>query len=143
MHLAVTVWFQAQHGGLHEYVVSQVVAAIRNEWRVSVVCKDGEFLRERLSDFEINKVPVDFEDAESRDAASGHLTSADIIHAHPGPSREMALAAAALSGRPVVLTVHGQWTDSVHRYHDRLCRIICVSQAVADTVRGQQPTLEN
>ncbi|WP_192799606.1 glycosyltransferase family 4 protein [Brucella intermedia] len=134
--LIIPVFFFAQHGGLHEYVVATIEAALNSGWDVGIICRDGEFLNERLNGFPIEKFAIDYEDDNHRAHAIDYLTTADVIHAHPGASREIAVEASKRSGVPVVMTLHGRWTDAVYRYHKYLNKIICVSEAVSDLVKS-------
>jgi len=74
-----------------------------------------------------------------RAAARGHARDADLLHAHWLPT---GLVAASL-GKPFVLTVHGTDAElarrapSLARWVLRKARlVICVSNALADAVRG-------
>lgn len=134
--LIIPVFFFAQHGGLHEYVVATIEAALKGGWDVGIICRDGEFLNERLSGFPIEKFVIDYDDVSHRAHAIDYLTTADLIHTHPGASRAIAVEASKRAGTPVVMTLHGRWTDAVYRYHKNLSKIICVSEAVSDLVKS-------
>jgi len=99
-----------------------------------VLCPSGRFIEERLRPQGIETLAVDFQSASSIEQATRWLGRVDLIHAHPGPSRALALEAAAISGAPVVFTIHGAWFDGVQHYAQRLAAIVCVSEAVLDAV---------
>ncbi|MEJ5083863.1 glycosyltransferase family 4 protein [Ochrobactrum sp. MYb379] len=134
--LIISVFFHAQHGGLHEYVVASIEAALRDGWSVGIVCRDGEFISERIRGLNVEKMAINFEDGAECQRAIEYLSTADLIHTHPGKSREIALQASRISKAPVVMTLHGRWTDAVYSYYDELSCIICVSEAVADIVKN-------
>lgn len=132
--LAICLFFRAPLGGLQENVLATAIAAANAGWDVSVLCPAGRFIEEHLRPQGIETVAVDFQSASSMEQARTLLCSADLIHAHPGPSRTLALEAAAISGVPVVFTIHGAWFDGVQHYAQRLAAIVCVSPAVLEAV---------
>ena len=132
--LSVCLFFRAPLGGLQENVLATALAAANAGWDVSVLCPAGRFIEEHLRPQGIKTLAVDFQSASSIEQARTRLCSADLIHAHPGPSRTLALQAAAISGVPVVFTIHGAWFDGVQHYAQRLAAIVCVSPAVLEAV---------
>jgi|GEM_PF-5593234 len=133
-HLAICLFFRAPLGGLQANILATVEAAIHYGWDVSVFCPPGPFQDEYLKPRSIKTYTVDFQSSASIAEAAELISDADLIHAHPGPSRQLALKAAAINNVPVVFTIHGAWFDSVHQYANRLAAIICVSPAVFDAV---------
>jgi glycosyltransferase involved in cell wall biosynthesis len=131
-HLALCLFFRAPLGGLQENVLATAIAATDAGWDVSVLCPAGRFIDEYLRPQGIETLAVDFESSSSILQARAVLCRADVIHAHPGPSRTVALEAAAISGAPVVYTIHGAWFDSVQLYAQHLAAIVCVSPAVQE-----------
>jgi glycosyltransferase involved in cell wall biosynthesis len=120
-------------------VLATARAALQAGWQVSVLCPAGPFVDDHLRPLGVDAVPVDFLSASSTLRASQLLCQADLIHAHPGPSRVLALQAAGQSGAPVVFTIHGAWFDSVQQYAPRLAAIACVSPAVQQAVQRLCP----
>lgn len=138
--LAIVLFFRAPLGGLHENILSTASAAIRAGWDVFVFSPSGRFIDEHLLKEGIQTFAVDFQSSSSVEQARNLLCSADIIHAHPGPSRTLALEAALISGAPVVFTIHGAWFDGVQHYAHRLAAIVGVSSAVHTAITAQCPT---
>lgn len=132
--LALCLHFRAPLGGLQENVLSTARAALLSGWQVSVLCPSGNFVDDHLRPLGVNAVPVDFLSTSSTAQAREVLSQADLIHAHPGPSRELALQAAGVTGVPVVFTIHGAWFDGVQHYANQLAAIVCVSPAVREAV---------
>lgn len=141
--LSICLFFRAPLGGLQANVLATAVAALNAGWEVTVHCPSGRFIDEYLIPQGIEALPIDFQSATSIKYARTVLGSADVIHAHPGPSRTLALEAAAISGTPVVFTIHGAWFDSVHLYAHRLAAIVCVSPAVQEAVSRLCPDRES
>jgi glycosyltransferase involved in cell wall biosynthesis len=132
--LTICLFFRAPLGGLQENVLATAIAASNHGWEVSVLCPAGRFIEEHLRSHGIEALEVDFQSASSIQQAITWLTRADLICAHPGPSRNLALEAAEISGAPVVFTIHGAWFDGVQHYEKRLAAIVCVSSAVQEAV---------
>lgn len=133
-NLAICLFFRAPLGGLQENVLATAIAAAKAGWDVSVLCPAGRFIEEHLRPQGIKTLAIDFQSASSIEQARTLLCSADVIHAHPGPSRTLALEAAAITGVPVVFTIHGAWFDGVQHYAQRLAAIVCVSSAILEAV---------
>lgn len=138
-NLAICLFFRAPLGGLQENILATAVAAAHNGWDVSVLCPAGRFIEEHLRPQGIATLTVDFQSASSLEQARTLLCSADLIHAHPGPSRTLALEATAISGVPVVFTIHGAWFDGVQYCAHRLAAILCVSPSVLEAVSSLCP----
>ena len=138
-HLAIVLFFRAPLGGLQENILATARFAKAEGWRVTVFCPDGPFLRNYIIPSGIEGVSVDFSSDESTQKALTSLCSATVIHAHPGPSRVLALQASQESAAPVFFTIHGRWFDGVQQFAEKLAGIICVSPAVFDEVNRQCP----
>jgi glycosyltransferase involved in cell wall biosynthesis len=133
-HLAIAVFFHAPLGGLQENVLATARAAIQSGWKVTVICPPGPFIDGQLRPIGVNTLAIDFQSESSTATACQLLRSADIIHAHPGPSLTLALDAADTTDVPVVFTIHGAWFDNVQHRAQRLAAIVCVSPAVQEAV---------
>lgn len=128
--LAICLHFRAPLGGLQENILATALAARDAGWGVTVLAPAGPFLSAHVMPRGIAVLAVDFGDEASLAHAALHLERADVIHAHPGPSRVLALEVAKRRGIPLFYTVHGAWSDGVHRYAADLAHILCVSEAV-------------
>lgn len=141
MHVLYTVHFNSAHSGLHENVFATAKKSLESGFKVSVLCKDGEFAT-RLRKSGIQVITSDFESID--DTVVAVLTATqndyDIIHTHPGPSRKVALKVSEERNVPLFMTFHGMWKDSIARYADKLTAIFPVSEGVKDFIR---PNLDN
>ncbi len=99
-----------------------------------MICPPGPFIDDHLRPIGVNTLAVDFQSESSTADACQLLRSADIIHAHPGPSLTLAMDAADAADVPVVFTIHGAWFDNVQHHAQRLAAIVCVSPAVQEAV---------
>jgi glycosyltransferase involved in cell wall biosynthesis len=135
--LAICLYFRAPLGGLQENVLATARAAQNAGWQVTVLCPDGPFLNHYVLVNGIDGFGVDFSDSISTERAMQFLCDADVIHSHPGPSRNLALEAKRRTGNPLFFTIHGTWFDGVQQYAEDLAAIICVSQAVQEVVLSQ------
>jgi len=130
--LAVIAYFRAPMGGLQENIRATVLYAIKSGWSVIVLAPPGPFLKSLVING-INTQPVAYGDNESEQAAVECLVSSDVIHAHPGPSRHLALRASEQTGVPVIFTIHGRWMDNVETFISRLDHCVCVSESILES----------
>ena len=130
--LGITAHYRAPLGVLQENIRATALHAREAGWHVVLALPEGPF-RSSLQAAGFDTHVVDFADAASVDAAANFLARADVLHFHPG-ARRAALAAAAISGAPLVYTVHGKWHDAIAQYASRLAAIVCVSESVARQV---------
>lgn len=133
-HLVIILYFRAPLGGLQHNVLATARVAASAGWKVSVICPAGPFQEEYLRPAGIHFQAVDFQSESSIADAKRLLGQANVIHAHPGPSRACALDSASDSGVPVVFTIHGAWFDNVQQFAPRFSSIICVSEAIKESV---------
>ncbi|MED1603620.1 glycosyltransferase family 4 protein [Alkalihalophilus marmarensis] len=136
MHILITVFFNAHHGGLHDNIFSTIKQSIKLGNHITVVCKSGMF-EERLKKIGVQVVTTDFHsnDNTTNDVINAPKNDYDVIHAHPGPSREVALQVSEKLELPIVMTFHGMWADSVVEYSDKLSAIFPVSEGVKDFLK--------
>lgn len=135
MHILFSVHYNAPRGGLIENVFSTVQYCLRNGHNTTVICKEGEFA-ERLINNGSKVVLTDYEDiASTVERVVSSDEKFDVIHTHPGPSREVALEISERFNIPIVMTFHGMWYDSLGRYADKLSAIFTVSEGVKDFLK--------
>lgn len=135
--LVICVYFRAPLGGLQDNILATALSASAAGWQVTILCPEGQFLSEHVLASGISGIGTNFLKPSKR--AMQVLCEADIVHAHPGPSRHLALAAKMESNRPLFFTVHGAWFDNVHEYIDHLSAVICVSPAIRNALLHLNP----
>ncbi|USD23107.1 glycosyltransferase family 4 protein [Microbulbifer variabilis] len=131
MHILVPVFFKAPLGGLHSHVYAQAKAIIREGWRCTILCKPGPFAQQ-CRDSGIEIIEDDFSDLSKSIAEISESFKFDLIHAHPFASREIGQGIAKNLNIPILLTVHGKYTDTLVDDCDEFSRIYCVSLGVRD-----------
>lgn len=134
MRVLIAAHFRSPAGGLHEHVRASALGLAEAGHEVVVVCPPGPFSESLAA----AAIPC-WTDEDSTDPVTlvDRLRLAerfDIVHAHPGPFRKIALAAARRMGSPFVLTLHSQWLEDLKRYAHDVSQVIAVSPAVRDRV---------
>ena len=138
MNILIGVYFNSEHGGLHDNVFSSVKAVLSNGGCATVVCKTGSFavslqelgcsvIETNFSIFSFGKV-IDL--LEQLNEARPF----DIVHAHPFQSREMLHYFSKRNNIPFILTIHGQYDDELATYHEDVDVILTVSEGIKDYV---------
>lgn len=130
MKILYLLHFNAPMGGLHENVYSSALFMKQQNHDVYVVLKEGP-LRDRLIENDIHTIKSDYTNIVQtlKDIESSGIHF-DIIHAHPGPSRNTALHYSVKHSIPAIMTYHGMWLDSLNQYIDKLSAVICVSEGI-------------
>src|SRR5699024_3034628 len=91
MKILYLVHFNAPMGGLHENVYSSAIFMQQKGHEVYVVLKEGE-LQQRFEKQGIKTITTDYSHVgESLGTIENKKVDFDIIHAHPGASRKVAL----------------------------------------------------
>src|SRR5699024_4490113 len=91
MKLLYSVFFNAPMGGLHENVYSTALFMKRNNCDVYVVLKAG-LLQKRLNLQGIKTITTDFSSTqETLKSIENTGINFDLIHFHPGPSKNAVL----------------------------------------------------
>jgi glycosyltransferase involved in cell wall biosynthesis len=131
MHIFISIFFNAQHGGLHLNVLDSVEALIKEGHEVTVLSKDGMF-SEKVTELGAISLITDFLDIEDTvtNIIQNLKKSPDIIHAHPGKSREVALVLNNHYKAPLILTLHSLYLDKLFQYHKKLDAIFVVSELI-------------
>lgn len=137
MKLLYSVFFNAPMGGLHENVYSTALFMKRNNCDVYVVLKPG-LLQERLNRQGIRTITTDFSDTqETLKNIEKCNVNFDLIHFHPGPSKNAVLEYAEKYQVPIIETFHGTWSDAIYRHIHRLNAIITVSGSIRDYLQNR------
>ncbi|WP_444909940.1 glycosyltransferase family 4 protein [Microbulbifer sp. TRSA005] len=131
MHILIPVYFMAPLGGLHSHVYAQARAIVNEGWRCTILCKPGPFAQQCRS----NGIEVIEDDFRSPFASADRIAETfdfDLIHTHPFASREIGQRIAKILNIPIILTIHGKYTDSLEDDCEDFSRIYCVSLGVRD-----------
>ncbi|MGX9353361.1 glycosyltransferase family 4 protein (plasmid) [Shimia sp. W99] len=123
---------------MHENVRETVRRLCIHGARVTVVCSGGPFAAS-LRETSAQVLETDYELINGLVKEALKWGPFDLVHVHPGPSREFGLRLARVAGIPVCLTLHGEWLDNIHMFWDRFARIFTVSQAVRDKTLKAAP----
>lgn len=137
MKILYMLHFNAPMGGLHENVYSSALYMKSKHHDVYVVLKDG-LLQQRLNEKGIYTITSDYTNiVQTLRGIEAQKVIFDIIHAHPGPSRNTALHYSKKHSIPVIMTYHGMWLDSLNQYIDKLSAVVCVSEGIKSYVQSE------
>lgn len=134
MRILMPVSFVAEEGGLHDHVEEIALAMRQFGHSIVVAGRPGQFL-DRLSDNQIETLPVDFDALE---VTMGTIASAgpwDLVHTHPFQSRAFSVLAARTWKVPLVVTIHGWYLDDLPTWHRTANAIIAVTDAISDRIK--------
>jgi glycosyltransferase involved in cell wall biosynthesis len=135
MKILITLFFNSEFGGLHDNIRATALEAARRGHDVYVACRSGLFF-DQLDTDGINVIEIDYDDIEQsvrniiEEAGSGF----DLIHAHPGASRKVAMKLHHQYHIPVIYHIHGAWLNAVEEYIDELACVFTVSESVKQKV---------
>jgi glycosyltransferase involved in cell wall biosynthesis len=136
IHFLIPVFFHAPLGGLQAHVFAQAMAIQNYGWKATVLCKPGPFA-EHCRANRIDVIESDFSDIKSTAQGICRNYKFDVVHAHPFISRKLGEEIAGEMNIPIVLTIHGQYTDGLERGNKRIQRIYCVGHAIRDNLVKQ------
>lgn len=135
MKILYLLHFNAPMGGLHENVYSSALYMNSKKNDVYVVLKEGP-LQRRLQEKGIYTIISDYENiVHTLKLIDEQNVKFDIIHAHPGRSRNTALHYSVKNNIPLIMTYHGMWMDSLNQYIDKVSAIVCVSEGIKDYIK--------
>lgn len=138
MNILIGVYFNSEHGGLHDNISSSVKAVLSNGGCATVLCKAGSFadsLRELgCSVIETNFSIFSFGKVIDLLEQLNDARPFDIVHAHPFQSREILHYFSKRNNIPFILTIHGQYDDELAKYHEDVDVILTVSEGIKDYV---------
>jgi len=138
-NLGISAWYRAPMGGLQENIRATALHARSENFDVRLALPFGPF-RDSLLAQGLGVIGVDFDCEKSLGEARDYLAPCNVLHAHPGPSRQLLLDLSAKTGAPLFFTVHGAWVDSIAQYADRLAHVFCVSASIRRRVHSLIPT---
>lgn len=122
---------KSERNGLQDNVYQTAVEARDRGYKVYIAHRPGEFLTKVYREG-FNVVNVDFKNIRETVDKIKRTVNDDlnIIHMHPGDSRKVGLFLKRELNVPLVMTLHGKWTDSVGQYSESLDAIFGVSEGV-------------
>ena len=130
MRVLVTASFKAPFGGLQANVRAQLRAIRQAESTPVLACDAGRFAEAvRSEGFEVIDGDLLSAEVHRRCVGAGPF---DLIHAHPFAARQLGLAVATELGLPMLVTLHGNYTDSLSEYHSAINYVVVVSRAIRD-----------
>lgn len=140
--LAIFVWYRSDKGGgLHENIRDTITYAQHAFREIVVVCPQSTFA-DQFRSAGASVVELDYENATG-DSIEALVGSVDLVHVHPGKSRQLGILHAQRCHAPVVMTIHGKWMDGIEKYHPDLAHIIAVSLHIEEQIRSAIPNLRN
>lgn len=134
MKILYIVYFKAPMGGLHENVYATANYMKKQGHDITVVLKPG-LLEERLQLQNINTISTTFEDInDSIETITSSGTDYNLIHFHPGKSKDVALSFGEKYQIPMIVTFHGMFHDNINNYIDNLKAVVTVSEGIRDNL---------
>jgi glycosyltransferase involved in cell wall biosynthesis len=131
MHIIIPVFFNAPLGGLQSHVYAQAKAIKRENWSCTILCKPGPFASQ-CRDGGFNVIENDFTDIDASAKELAGNYKFDLVHVHPFASRKIGQKLSRLLNIPLVITIHGKYTDELEFDFNDYMRIFCVSHGVRD-----------
>jgi len=138
VNLLITLYYNAESGGLHDNVFATAVEAKRKGYNVFVACRSGSF-NDRLKDNRIFTITIDqdkkIDSINKIQEVMGD--DIDLIHAHPGNSRIIAMRLHKKLSIPVIFHVHGAWLDGVEYFIEDVECVFAVSESTKQKIVKQ------
>lgn len=137
--ILIVLWFRnLSGGGLHENVRDTINSILESSGEPVVICPKSDFGEELLASG-IRVIQVDYEIIGFEKTIHDCLTSYDLVHCHPGPSRKLGIKLAEMASCPLVMTVHGRWDDGIAGYIEKVDLVVVVSQFIRDNLLSKIP----
>jgi len=135
VNLLITLYYNAELGGLHDNVFATAIEAKSEGYNVYVACRSGLF-NERLKEAGINTITVNQNNIMD---ITGKVKSVlgdeiDLIHTHPGNGRIAAVRLSKEYNIPIIYHVHGAWNDGINIYIEHLDSVFVVSESVKQRI---------
>src|SRR5699024_3099978 len=130
MNILITLYYNAELGGLHDNVFATAIEAKKRGYNVFVACRAGVF-NEKLLSHGLRTITIDQDKKidsinKINDAMGEEI---DLIHAHPGNSRIIAMRLHRQFNIPVIFHVHGAWLDGVDTFIEEVECVFAVSES--------------
>lgn len=130
MNILITLYYNAELGGLHDNVFATAIEAKKRGHNVFVSCRAGAF-NEKLSSHGIRTITIDQD--KKIDSINKIIDvmgdKIDLIHAHPGNSRIIAMRLHRQFDIPVIFHVHGAWLDGIDTFIEEVECVFAVSES--------------
>lgn len=142
MKILLPVFFHSAMGGLHLHILASVRHLRKQDHEVTVVCKPGQFAEE-IQSLGGDVIETDYTHADVHRVIDKVMEqSFDVVYAHPFDSRQIGLAVAEAKNIPFVLVIHGMYHDDIDQYHDRVAKVIAVSESIGKYLVECCPEIE-
>lgn len=134
-NLLILLHSLSDHNGLHDNVFQTAIESRKRGYNVFVAHREGEFL-DKLRSAGFNVIACDFSNTREtiNQITSVVSSKLNLIHVHPGKSRKIGLLLKKELKVPIVMTIHGKWTDSISQYYDRVDAIFAVSEGIKQKI---------
>ncbi|EPE62233.1 glycosyl transferases group 1 family protein [Exiguobacterium sp. S17] len=143
MKILLPVFFHSAMGGLHLHILASVRHLRKQGHEVTVVCKPGQFAEE-IQSLGGDVIETDYTHADVHRVIDKVMEqSFDVVYAHPFDSRQIGLAVAEAKNIPFVLVIHGMYHDDIDQYHDRVAKVIAVSDRIKDYLIDHCPSVSS
>lgn len=137
--ILILLWFRSLvGGGLHEHVRDTVDAIMNAGGNAIIACPESSLSKD-LSQLNTIVIETDYDDPFLIDKIIDQCPNISLIHAHPGPSRKVAIEINNRISVPIIFTVHGGWFDGIDGYFDEVSHVIAVSEFICDSLRKKIP----
>jgi len=125
----------AEHSGLHDNIFDTALEGKRRGYNVYVAYRSGEFY-DKLKRNGINVINTDckLRGKSCKQIKEATNSDIDIIHTHPGDGRKVALMLSRELNVPLVMTIHGKWTNSISNYIEDVEAVFTVSEGIRQKV---------
>lgn len=135
MNILITLYYNAELGGLHDNVFATAIEAKKRGHNVFIACRAGAF-NEKLLASGIQTITIDQD--KKVDSINRIIEvmgeNIDLIHAHPGNSRIIAMRLHRQLNIPVIFHVHGAWLDGIDNFIEEVECVFAVSESVKQKV---------
>lgn len=140
--LAIFVWYRSDRGGgLHENIRDSITYARHILEEIIVICPRSTFAK-KFEESGARVIEVNYDDL-SLDELCDRLGMVDLVHLHPGKSRQTGMEYARIRNIPTVKTIHGKWFDGIEKNHTNINHVISVSRYIEEQIRRSTPELRS
>lgn len=135
MNILIVFSSVAEHSGLHDNIFDTALEGKRRGHNVFVAYRSGEFY-DKLKRNGINVIDTDckLRGKSCKQIKVAMNAEIDLIHTHPGDGRKVALMLSKELKVPLVMTIHGKWTNSLSNYIEDVDAVFAVSEGIRQKV---------
>lgn len=126
-------------GGLTENIYDTIKFIKKSGGKPIIVCAKSDFA-ERIKEENIITHEIDFDKVNISKFAKEITTKhqdISLIHVHPGKSRLIGEAIQEINKKPLIITIHGKWFNTIEKNNKKYSKIICVSEIISQIIKQQ------